>query len=176
MALRAETLARIGGFAALADLLADDHALGAAVRRLGLRVVVAPVLPAHMATRPSLRALLAHELRWARTLRLLEPAGYLGLGVTYPLRLGLPGGCGAPLLGLGGAGRGAGGAARAGRGGGPGASARPAAPAALALLPLRDLLSFAIWAAGLARCHGDVAGPALPDAPRRQHGRAAPEE
>ena len=42
MALRAETLERIGGFRALAGLLADDHALGAAVRRLGLRVVVAP--------------------------------------------------------------------------------------------------------------------------------------
>ena len=57
MALRREVLERIGGFAALADLLADDHALGEAVRRLGLRVVVAPSLPVHMAHEASLRDL-----------------------------------------------------------------------------------------------------------------------
>jgi ceramide glucosyltransferase len=46
-----------------------------AVRRLGLRVAVAPALPVHMAHEAGLRELLAHELRWARTLRLLAPGG-----------------------------------------------------------------------------------------------------
>lgn len=151
MALRREVLDRIGGFAPLADLLADDHALGEAVRRLGLRVVVVPALPVHMAHEASLRDLLAHELRWARTLRLLAPAGYLGMGVTHPLAWGLMAAMAAPAgwgvtalavalfarLGLAAAVDSATGAtAKLGR---------------LALLPLRDLLSFAIWAAGLAR-------------------------
>ena len=149
MALRSETLARIGGFAALAGLLADDHALGAAVRRLGLKVVLAPVIPAHMTAEPSLRALLAHELRWARTVRMLDLRGYAGMVLTHPLPFAL---AAAALLPWGWAMAAAALAARlvlaatvdrtlghrlsAGR---------------LALLPLRDAISFAIWMAGLAR-------------------------
>ena len=151
MALRREALDRIGGFAPLSDLLADDHALGEAVRRLGLRVVVAPALPVHMAHEAGLRDLLAHELRWARTLRLLAPAGYLGMGVTHPLAWGLlaaaaaPAGWGAAALA----------AALLGRFGLAAAVDRATGASGglrrLMLLPLRDLLSFAIGAAGLAR-------------------------
>jgi len=153
MALRAETLARLGGFAALSDLLADDHALGVAVRRLGLRVVVAPVLPAHVMAEDSLPALVRHELRWARTLRLLDFRGYAGMGVTFPLAWGalaaalLPWGWTALALAL---------AARLflairvdralHR-----CTHRGLNPGRLALLPLRDALSFAIWGLGLAR-------------------------
>ncbi|MDB5373426.1 MAG: Ceramide glucosyltransferase [Belnapia sp.] len=151
MALRAETLARLGGFETLAGVLADDHALGAAVRRLGLRVEVAPVLPEHRMAEPGLASLLRHELRWARTLRLLDPAGYAGMGVTYPLVTGLlaaallPWSWGLPplLLAL---------AARLTL-----ALAmdrllgRPWRFGRILLLPLRDVLSFAIWGAGLAR-------------------------
>lgn len=155
IAIRAETLARIGGFAAFAGLLADDHAMGAAVRGLGLRVVLAPVLPAHVMAEPSLGALLRHELRWARTLRLLDFAGYCGMGITYPLVPGLlaaalapaPWGLAALAAAL---------AARLALAitvdralGHPISVAGPLGR--LAFLPLRDLLSFAIWVAGLAR-------------------------
>jgi ceramide glucosyltransferase len=151
MALRKEVLDRIGGFASLSDLLADDHALGEAVRRLGLRVAVAPALPVHMAHEAGPRDLLAHELRWARTLRSLAPAGYLGMGVTHPLAWGLlasalaPSGWGAAALAAALLGR-FGLAAGVDRATGATGGLRR-----LALLPLRDLLSFAIWAAGLAR-------------------------
>ena len=136
MAVRREALDRIGGFASLSDLLADDHALGEAVRRLGLRVAVAPALPVHMAHEADLRGLLVHELRWARTLRLLAPGGYVGMGVTHPLAWGLLAAALLARLGLA--------AAVDGATGTPGRGFRR-----LALLPLRDLLSFAIWAAGL---------------------------
>jgi ceramide glucosyltransferase len=149
MALRAETLERIGGFRALAGLLADDHALGAAVRRLGLRVVLAPVLPLHVQAEPSLPALLAHELRWARTLRLLDPRGYWGMGLTYPLVPGLMAALAAPrgvaVLAV----------ALAARLGlaltADGVLGRPWRMGRVALLPLRDVISFAIWGLGLAR-------------------------
>jgi hypothetical protein len=71
-------------------------------------------------TRRGPRDLLAHELRWARTLRSLAPAGYLGMGVTHPLAWGLlasalaPSGWGAAALTAAPAG-----AVRAGGGGGP---------------------------------------------------------
>jgi ceramide glucosyltransferase len=83
IALRRETLARIGGFEAFAGFLADDYAIGAAVRACGLRSVAAPVLVAHCCSERTLGELVAHELRWASTVRGIDPAGYLGSGVTH---------------------------------------------------------------------------------------------
>ncbi|MBY0337741.1 MAG: bacteriohopanetetrol glucosamine biosynthesis glycosyltransferase HpnI, partial [Acetobacteraceae bacterium] len=147
MALRAETLARIGGFRTLLPVLADDHALGAAVRRLGLQVEVSPVIPAHVMTEPSLAALWAHELRWARTLRLLAPGGYAGLAFTHPLPWALlalalaPGAWTLALLALVLA-------ARLALAAGVDAALGVARMQRLAWLPIRDLLSWAIWATG----------------------------
>ena len=89
IALRRDTLDRIGGFPAIADSLADDHALGQAVRRVGLRVELSPHLVDNIIAEPSLAALFHHELRWARTIRLVAPAGFLGSVITYPLVLAL---------------------------------------------------------------------------------------
>ncbi len=146
VALRAETLDRLGGFARFLDLLADDHALGVAVRELGLRVVVAPVLPAHLMAEPSLAALWRHESRWARTLRLLNPWGFAGLALTHPLPWALlalalaPGAATAAVLVLALAAR------LALAAGVDGALGRPPSLRRWATLPFRDLLSAAIWA------------------------------
>jgi ceramide glucosyltransferase len=83
IALQRETLQRIGGFERFADELADDYALGAAVRAAGLESRVLPVLVEHGCAETSLRALLAHELRWARTIRGVDPAGYIGSGLSH---------------------------------------------------------------------------------------------
>ncbi|WP_374147421.1 bacteriohopanetetrol glucosamine biosynthesis glycosyltransferase HpnI [Sphingomonas sp. 28-63-12] len=87
--LRRETLERIGGFSAFADVLADDHAIGAAVRALGLTVAVAPVVVTHASTDASCAALVRHELRWAATVRELGTARYVGLAMTMPLPFAL---------------------------------------------------------------------------------------
>jgi ceramide glucosyltransferase len=89
IALRAETLDRIGGFEAFADVLADDYAIGAAVRQAGLQSVVAPVLVAHNSVETSLSEVVRHELRWARTVRAVDPAGFAGSVVTYPTPLAI---------------------------------------------------------------------------------------
>jgi len=91
MALRKSTLATIGGFEAVVDQLADDYVLGALVRRAGLAVCVLNRAVAHDCVESSARQLLRHEVRWARTIRCVEPLGYLGLGVTHPLPLALLG-------------------------------------------------------------------------------------
>ncbi|MFL1461705.1 bacteriohopanetetrol glucosamine biosynthesis glycosyltransferase HpnI [Roseococcus sp. DSY-14] len=146
VALRAETLERLGGFRRFLELLADDHALGMAVRGLGLRVVVAPVLPAHLMSEPSLPALWRHERRWARTLRLLDPWGFAGLALTHPLPWALaalalaPGAATAAVLAAAGAAR------LALAAGVDGALGRPPSLRRWAALPIRDLLSFAVWA------------------------------
>lgn len=89
IALRRETLDRIGGFQAFRDQLADDYAMGAAVRGLGLAVTVPPLVVAHACTEGSAAELYAHELRWQRTIRLVDPAGFLGAVVTHPVPLSL---------------------------------------------------------------------------------------
>jgi ceramide glucosyltransferase len=91
IALTRETLSRIGGFEAVANELADDYAIGKAVRRTGLRVVVPSMLVAHSFEEKSLREVLRHELRWARTIFTIDPIGYVGSGVTHALPLALIG-------------------------------------------------------------------------------------
>jgi ceramide glucosyltransferase len=89
IALRRETLERIGGFEAYADTLADDYAIGDAVRRLGLEVAIPPFTIGHTFADSSLGELLAHELRWARTICLVDPIGYAGSLLTHPLPFAL---------------------------------------------------------------------------------------
>jgi ceramide glucosyltransferase len=94
MALRRSVCDEIGGFAPLRDQLADDYALGAAVRRLGKTIVLSPLLVDTVIAEPSLGALLRHELRWARTIRLIAPLGYAASIITHPVALAA---CGAAL-------------------------------------------------------------------------------
>jgi len=89
MALRRETLERIGGFAALVNHLADDNVLGRLVQGLGLRVALADTIPATTVAETSLGALWRHELRWARTIRALEPVPFAASVLQYPLVWGL---------------------------------------------------------------------------------------
>ena len=87
LALSRATLDAIGGLAAIADRLADDHALGAAVRRLGRPVTLAPVIVDNIVFEPGLGAMFRHELRWARTVRMVAPVGYAGSVITHPVAL-----------------------------------------------------------------------------------------
>lgn len=88
IALRRDTLERIGGFMAFKDRLADDYALGEAVRALGLSVAVPRGLVlGHTCAATSFGALLRQELRWSRTIRSVDPAGYFGSLVTHPIPL-----------------------------------------------------------------------------------------
>lgn len=85
MALRRETLDAVGGFAALADHLADDNRLGQLVKLLGLRVGVAATVTATTVPEACLSALIQHELRWARTIRFVTPTALACSVLQYPL-------------------------------------------------------------------------------------------
>jgi len=85
IALKRSTLDEIGGFAALADRLDDDYAIGAAVRQRGQAVAIPPFTVAHLCSEPTLRELWRHELRWARTIRSIAPLGHAGSVVMHPL-------------------------------------------------------------------------------------------
>lgn len=91
IALRREVLEGIGGFERFADLLADDYEIGAAVRAAGYRSVVPALLVGHGCAESSLRELVAHELRWASTVRLIDPAGFFGSAITHAVAFALLG-------------------------------------------------------------------------------------
>lgn len=97
IALRRTVLDQIGGFEQFANHLADDNEIGKAIRGAGYRVVVAPIIVAHACAERSLRDLIEHELRWARTIRTIDGIGYAGSGVTHALPLAL---LGAAILGF----------------------------------------------------------------------------
>ena len=91
IALTRSTLERIGGFAAVADELADDYEIGRAVRGLGLKVAVPALLVGHAHRETSIAQLWRQESRWARTIRAIDGSGHGGQGVTFFLPLALLG-------------------------------------------------------------------------------------
>jgi ceramide glucosyltransferase len=149
MAVRAGLFAAAGGLDAIGSRLADDAALGEIVTGQGARVALASCVVGNRVQEPTLAALWAHELRWARTHRALRPGGYIGLAVTYAIPL-------AALHLAVARSRGALGifAAALGLRYALSAAARRAfdVPAATApwLIPLRDTFGLAVWAAAFA--------------------------
>lgn len=85
LAMRAEVLKAIGGFAAVKDQLADDYWLGELPRRMGLRTVLSPMRVITDVTASGLRELWQQELRWMHTTRSLALAGFVFLFVTMTL-------------------------------------------------------------------------------------------
>ena len=143
IAISRRALARIGGFMAIANQLADDYRLGELTRRLGFKTVLSDVVVDTNVVEGSFGDLVRHELRWLRTIRAVRPVGYCFSFITFGVPVAILG----ALL--------AGGAAPA--------IAMLAVTAAvrillhfktrnqdaslrqLFILPIRDLLSVALW-------------------------------
>jgi ceramide glucosyltransferase len=148
IALKRQTLEEVGGFAAFADQLADDHELGRAVRSKGHALAIPAMGVSHTAAENNVGELFRHELRWTRTIRMVNPAGHFGSFVTHGFAFAL---MGAILLGFNPISLGILASAVAARlilknrvDGHFGTYAGP-----YWLLPLRDLLSFAVFLASL---------------------------
>jgi ceramide glucosyltransferase len=147
-AVRAAVLQSIGGFEALAPHLADDFMLGHRIAARGLRVVISKYVIRTMVCEANLAALWEHELRWHRTIRGLQPLGYAGMFLTFPVPLALLSFVlarrrrrAAAVLA----------AAIAGRVALQRVAARALGvpPAPLWLIPARDVFGLSVWARGL---------------------------
>jgi len=77
----------IGGLAVVRDELADDHRIGAAVRDAGFATELSPYLVETSVSEKSFDCLWRHELRWARTVRLMAPMGFAGSVVTHAVAI-----------------------------------------------------------------------------------------
>src|SRR6266436_2116944 len=78
-------LAKIGGYEALADLLADDYEIGNRVYRAGGKALLSREVVWTMYPAQTLKSFWEHQVRWARTVRLVRPASFFGLVVTHGL-------------------------------------------------------------------------------------------
>lgn len=83
IALRRQVLLSIGGFAAIANQLADDYRLGELTRARGLRTILSDVVVETCVDERSFGELVRHELRWLRTIRTVRPVGYLLSFITF---------------------------------------------------------------------------------------------
>ena len=89
IALRRTVFDQIGGFGRFADQLADDFEIGRAIRDLGYDFAVPPITVGHACPERSGLHVGSHELRWARTLRLIDPMSYAGSAILHPLPFAL---------------------------------------------------------------------------------------
>lgn len=80
-----EWVAKIGGFAAIADMLADDYELGHRIAKAGGEVLLSREAVWTMYPAQTARGFWRHQVRWARTVRLCRPASFVGLIFTHGL-------------------------------------------------------------------------------------------
>jgi ceramide glucosyltransferase len=76
MAVRREALDAIGGFEALSEYLADDYMLGNLVKRAGYEIVLSSYIVDAVGRGETFADYFAHQLRWGRTYRFCRPKGY----------------------------------------------------------------------------------------------------
>lgn len=89
IAMRLEVLRRIGGLRAYLDDLADDYAIGKAVRAAGLDVIVPRWAVGHACFDRGFRSFWEHHMRSSRTIRSIDPIGYIGTLFMHPVMLAL---------------------------------------------------------------------------------------
>jgi ceramide glucosyltransferase len=145
-------LAKIGGYEAIANLLADDYELGNRVHQAGGKVLLCREPVWTMYPAQGAKGFWDHQVRWARTVRLCRPASFIGLLFTHGLPWALLTAAVAPCASI--------------------AAAYLLAYVVLRsimawvvgiwginddvlrrrfwLIPVRDLLNFAVWLAGFA--------------------------
>ncbi len=148
--IRREVLDQIGGFAAIANDLADDFQLGNLPTQLGYKVILSNYSVEHLLANVSLSEFISRQVRWAKCIRSTRFWGYVGLiftqgtvtslfcliltfgspwawiifGITWGLRLLMAWVVGVQIL------------------------QDAVAKKYLWLVPFRDIVSFAIWCYG----------------------------
>ena len=85
VATRKSWLAKIGGYEALAKLLADDYEIGNRIHKAGGKVLLSREPVWTMYPAQTLKGFWEHQVRWARTVRMVRPPSFFGLIFTHGL-------------------------------------------------------------------------------------------
>jgi ceramide glucosyltransferase len=89
IAMRHDTFKRIGGLRPYLDELADDYAIGKAVRSADMDVIIPRWAVGHACFDRTFRSFWEHHMRSSRTIRSVDPIGYIGMIFMYPLMLSI---------------------------------------------------------------------------------------
>ena len=89
MAVRRDILESIGGFERLGSYLADDYMLGMLITQQGYRVHLSSYVVENVLIEQSFKSLFLRELRWARTIRTVQPVGYAFSFIMYSIPLAI---------------------------------------------------------------------------------------
>jgi len=85
VATRKSWLTKIGGYEALAKLLADDYEIGNRIHKAGGKVLLSREPVWTMYPAQTLKGFWEHQVRWARTVRMVRPPSFFGLIFTHGL-------------------------------------------------------------------------------------------
>ncbi len=83
MAVRRESLKKIGGFLPMGDYCADDFLLGNWVAEQGETVVLSPHVIDHIVLHSGFVASMRHQARWMQSTRFSRPKGHFGTVMTF---------------------------------------------------------------------------------------------
>jgi ceramide glucosyltransferase len=97
--VRKDSLAKIGGYTALRDYIANDFAIGNLIAKEDYGVVLSGHIIDHVVNQKSFRHMWQNQLRWAQTTRYSRPKGHFGSGLIFAMPYGLLGFLAAALLG-----------------------------------------------------------------------------
>jgi ceramide glucosyltransferase len=152
IALRKDSIGRIGGYEAVREYLSNDFVVGNFIQKAGFDVVLSSEVVDHVSPKMTFRRMWERQLRWAMGTRYSRPKGHIGTGLTFAMPYGILGLVGAALLGHPIFGIGLLAAALINRIAqcwivGWWAAGDPVARKAAVLYPIRDLHGFIIWCA-----------------------------
>jgi ceramide glucosyltransferase len=83
MLLSKRAIEEIGGMAAISDYLADDYQIGNRLWKKGYKIVLSGYVIENIVGPMTFAEYFRHQIRWAKTIRVSRPMGYLGSGITY---------------------------------------------------------------------------------------------
>jgi ceramide glucosyltransferase len=89
LTFKREALDKMGGFPRLADYLADDNLLGEWIKDAGYDVVLLAYVVETILDSTTLGDVWRHQLRWARTYRVLQPVGWFVSVITHTTTWGV---------------------------------------------------------------------------------------
>lgn len=152
IALRKDSIAKIGGYAAVREYLSNDFVVGNFIHKAGFSVVLSSHVVDHVSPPMTFSRMWQRQLRWAMGTRYSRPKGHLGTGLTFAVPYGILGLVTASALGNPALGVGLLAATLLNRMAecwiiGWWAARDPIARRAVLLYPLRDLQGFIVWCA-----------------------------
>jgi ceramide glucosyltransferase len=89
IAVRKDSLTRIGGFAAIRQYLSNDFVLGNFIYQAGYKVVLSGRVVDHVSPSMNFRRMWERQLRWAMGTRYSRPKGHPGTLLTFAVPFGL---------------------------------------------------------------------------------------